>query len=168
MTLDEIKSPISKCSSYLAPGTIRRMCTSVNSSPEDAKNLHDNLHSILRHFAMSPKSTQLLNNTLDALEMSNILILNWESTRMVGFMDACSRASQIIVSFLDTIVTGGIRNEETNFVASSKGLYLLKLFIDLHFVFTKNYLHCVDSDKILCSPTYSRNIERPKYQGTAF
>ena len=67
----------SKCSSHLASGTIRRTSTSVNSTQEDAKNLYDNLQSILRHFAISPKSTQLLNNTLDALEMSNIHILNW-------------------------------------------------------------------------------------------
>ena len=32
---------------------------------------------------------------------------------MAGFMDACSQASQIIVPFLDTIVTGSIRNKET-------------------------------------------------------
>ena len=88
-----IKSPISKCYSHLASGTIRRMCTSVNSSQEDAKNLYGNLHSILRHFAMSLKSTQLLSSTLDVLEMSNIHILNWWSTRMAGFMDACSQAS---------------------------------------------------------------------------
>ena len=94
-----IKSPISKCSSHLASGTIRRMCNSVNSSHEDAKNLYNNLHSILRHFAMSPKSSQLLNNTLNALDMSNIYIINWGSTRMAGFMDACSQASHIIVPY---------------------------------------------------------------------
>ena len=97
----------------MASGTIRRMCASDNSSQENAKNLYDNLHSILRHFAMSPKSTKLLKNTLDALEMSNIHIWNWESTRMADFMEACSLALQIIVSFLDAIVTGGKRNKET-------------------------------------------------------
>ena len=150
-----IKSPISKCSSHLASGTIKRSCSSVNSSQEAAENLYDNLHSILMHFAMSPKSNQLLNNTLDALEMSNIHILNWGSARMGGFMDACSQASQIIVPFLDIIVTGGIRNEETKFVASPKGVYLLQLFTDLHPVFTKNYPHCVERDKILIGEVHN-------------
>ena len=68
---------------------------------------------------------------------------------MAGFMDACSQASQIIVPFLDTIATGSIRNKETKFVASPKGVYLLQLFTDLHLVFTKNCLHRVDSNKIL-------------------
>ena len=63
---------------------------------------------ILRHFAMSPKSTELLNNALDVLKMSSVHVLNWDSTRMTGFLDACIQASSIIVPFLDTIVTGKI------------------------------------------------------------
>lgn len=102
------------------------MCTSDNSSQESAKNLYDNLHSILRHFDMSPKSTKLLKNTLDALEISNIHIWNWGSTRMAGFMDACSLALQIIVPFLDAIVTEGKRNKETKFVVSLKRVYLVQ------------------------------------------
>ena len=53
-----INSPSSKCSSQLPSGTIRRMCTSVNSSQADATSLYDNLKALLKHFAMSPKSTE--------------------------------------------------------------------------------------------------------------
>ena len=54
----------------------------------------------------------MLSNTLDALGMSNSHILNWGSTRMAGFTDAYSQASQIIVPFLDTIMTGDIGKEK--------------------------------------------------------
>lgn len=56
----------------------------------------------------------MLSNTLDALGMSNSHILNWGSTRMAGFTDAYSQASQIIVPFLDTIMTGDIGGKKKN------------------------------------------------------
>ena len=133
-----IKSQISKCSSHFTSRTIKKRCTSVNNSQEDATDLHKNLHSILRHFGMSLKSNQLLNNTLDVPEISNIIVLNWESTRMAGFMDVCSQTSKIIVPFLDTIAAGGIRSKETEFAASPKGVHLLQLFADLKPVLKKN------------------------------
>ena len=54
---------------------------------------------------MSPKSTELLNNAISAMEMNDIHLLNWGSTRMAGFLDACMQASKIIVPFLDTIIS---------------------------------------------------------------
>ena len=144
-----INSPVSKCGSHLSYGTIRRLCTSVSYSQEDAKKLYENLKAILRHFTMSPKSRKLLNNAPDALEMNNVHILNWGSTRMAGFLDACIQASSIIVPFLDTIVTGSIREEEMMFLASPKRVFLLQLFADLHPVFTGKYLHYVDKDDVL-------------------
>ena len=57
---------------------------------------------------------------------------------MAGFMDVCSHASKIIVPFLDTIATGGIRSKETEFAASPKEVHLLQLFADLKPVLKKN------------------------------
>lgn len=65
-----INSTVSKCGSYLSYSTIQRLSTSVNYLQEDAKKLYENLKAILRYFAMSPKSTELLNNALDALEIT--------------------------------------------------------------------------------------------------
>ena len=72
-----IHSPLSKCSGHLASGTIQRMCTSVNSIQADATSLYDNLKALLKHFAMSPKSTEFLNNALNALELNSVHMLNW-------------------------------------------------------------------------------------------
>ena len=71
----------------------QRMCTSVNSSQADATSVYDNLKALPKHFAMNPKSTEFLNNTLNALELNSVHMLNWGSTRMAGFMDACVQAS---------------------------------------------------------------------------
>ena len=116
-----LKSPFSRCASHASAGTIRRLCTSENKSQIDAKNLYENLRSLLKHFAMSPKSSELLQNALNTMDMHNIHLLNWGSTRMAGFLDASVQASKIIVPFLDTIIAGNIRPDETKYIASPKG-----------------------------------------------
>ena len=131
------------------------MCTSVNSSQADATSLYDNLKALLKHFAMSPKSTEFLNNALNALELNSVHMLNWGSTCMAGFMDACVQASEILIPFLDTLVAGNIRPDETKFIASPKGVYLIQLFADLQCIFTDSYLHHVDSDSVLICETYN-------------
>ena len=150
-----INSSSFKCSSHLASGTIPRMCTSVNSTQGDATSLYDNLKAPLKHFTMSPKSTEFLNNALNALELSSVHMLNWASAHMAGFTDACVQASEILIPFLDTPVAGNIRPDETKFIASPKGVYLIQLFADLQCIFTDSYLHRVNSDSVLICETYN-------------
>ena len=116
-----LKSPFSRCTSCASAGAIRRLCMSANSSQIDAESIYENLRSILKHFANSPRSSKLLNNTLKISAMSNIHLLSWGSTGMAGILDACVRASKIILPFLDTIVTCSIRPEETRVVANPEG-----------------------------------------------
>ena len=84
------KCPFMRCSSHIASGTLRRLCNSANAL-EDATSLYNNLRSILLHFNMSPKSTEYLKEALSILEMNQVHILNWGSTRMSGFLDGCYR-----------------------------------------------------------------------------
>ena len=149
-----INSPSSECSSHSASGTIQRMCTSVNSSHADATSLYDNLKALLK-FAMSQKSTEFLNNTLNALELNSVHMLNWGSTCMAGFMDACVQASEILIPFLDTLVAGNTKPDETKFIASPKAVYLVQLFADLQCIFTNSYLYHMDSDSVLICETYN-------------
>ena len=118
-----LKSPFSRCSSHSSYGTIRRLCTSEKSCQIDAKNLYENLRKMLKHFPMTTKSSELLSNALETMEMNDIHLLNWGSTRMAGFLDACVQASKIVVPFLDTIITHQIRPDETKYIASPKGNY---------------------------------------------
>ena len=76
-------------------------------------------------------------------------MLVWEGTRMAGFLDGCKQSSSISVPFLGTLIAGQIRKEEPAFILCAKGLYTLELFADLNPIFANQYLHCVDSDKVL-------------------
>ena len=140
--------------SVLSYGKIGGLRTSVNYLQEDAKKLYENLAAILRHFAMSSKSTELLNNALDALKMKNVNVLYWGLTKMAGFLDACIQPSSIIVPFLDAIVTGNIREEEMMFRATPKGVFLFQYFADLHPVFTEKYLPYANKDDVLVCEVY--------------
>ena len=86
------------------------------------------LRAVLNHFAHSPKSTQLLQHALDALDMVQIKQLTWGGTRMCGFISACQRCSQILVPFLDTVVHTKLRPEESAFLLSPKGKNTLENF----------------------------------------
>ena len=151
-----LKSPFTKCSSHAASGTIKRLCISETMCNDDAKALYNNLRKLLKDFSMSNKSIDLLNKALSALVMNNVHILNWDSTRIAGFLDACIQASKIIVPFLDIIITPNITIEETAYIGSAKGVYQLKLFDDLHQMFGNKYIHKVyaDSDKNVICETY--------------
>ena len=108
--------------SHASAGKIKRLCMSVNSSQIDAKSIYENCRCILKHFAKSPKSSKLLNNALNILDINKIHLLNWGSTRIAGFLDAFVLVSKIVLCFLDTIVTYSIRPEQTSIAASLKGI----------------------------------------------
>ena len=117
-----IDSPFSRCASHTSSGTIRRLCTSVHMSQPDAKALYESLRSVLKHFSMSPKSSEFLNQALENLEMNDVHLLNWGSTRMAGFLDACIRASSIIVPFIDVMVNANICSDASMVLLSPKGM----------------------------------------------
>ena len=84
-----LKSLFSRCASHTSAGTIRQLCTSVNSFQIDVKAIYEKLCSILKHLTNSPRSSKLLNNALKILDMNNIHLFNWGSTKKAGFLDAC-------------------------------------------------------------------------------
>ena len=92
-------------------------------SDPDAVTLYSSLRKILKHFSKSPKSTELLNNTLNVLEQNDIHMLVWGGTRMADFLDGCKQLS-VLAPLLDTLIPGNIR-EEAAYILSAKGLFIL-------------------------------------------
>ena len=74
---------------------------------------------------------------------------------MAGFLNACKQSSAILVPFLDTLITEKVREEDAALFLSAKGLFTLGLFSDLHSIFANQYLHCVDSDRVLSCEVYA-------------
>ena len=99
---------MASCSSNAANRTVRRTTTSSTISDPDAALLYNSLRKILKHFSMSPKSTELLNNALNSLEQNGIHMLVWGGTRMAAFLDACKQSSAILIPFLDILIRGKV------------------------------------------------------------
>lgn len=113
--------PFTKDAPHQASGTIRRAASSKTMCNQDVVDLYDNLKKLLGHFSQSPRSTEFLNEALNALNQYDVHMLVWGNTRMSGFLDGCSQASGIIVPFIDTLVSGKIRVDETAYITSPKG-----------------------------------------------
>ena len=76
----------------------------------------------------------MLYEAINILEINDIHLLNCGSARMAGFLDASIQASNIILPFLDTVISGSIRPDETKFVTSHKD----KAFnACVHFIFSE-------------------------------
>ena len=109
-----IKSPFTCCLSHASFGTIRCLCTSKTICQSDAQALYENLRKVLKHFSKSPKSSEVLTEALDALELNQIHLMNWGGTRMAGFLDTCQRPSNMIIPLIDTLIAENIRLYETS------------------------------------------------------
>ena len=148
-----IKSLFSNCFSHVASDTIRRTATSETMFDENVKKWYNSLIKVLRYFSKSPKSTEMVNRALSALELNNVHMLVWGGTRMGEFLDGCKQCSDILVPFMDTLVTGNIRSEETLFLLSPMGIFLLQLMADLYLLFMDHYLRKTDTDIVLACET---------------
>ena len=108
---------------------------------------------------------------LALLELNNVHMLVWGGTRMCGFLDGCLKCSHVLVPLMDTLVTCKIRPDETSYIMSPAGIFLLQLMADIHPVFANQYLHKTDSDTVIACETrgiamntitHLRNLEAPK------
>lgn len=58
-----------------------------------------------------------------------------------------------LLPFMDALVTGNIRSEETLFLLSPLGIFLLQAMADLHPLFMDHYDQKSDSDIVLAFET---------------
>ena len=65
-----LKSSFTQCSLYAASGTIRQIATSKTMSHPDVVSLYSYLS--FENFSQSPKSTEMLNNVLNAMQQHDI------------------------------------------------------------------------------------------------
>lgn len=93
---------------------------------------------------MSTKSTKLLNSALNFLEQNDINILVWRETRKPQFVDAFKLSSATLVPLPNIW-----EEREAAFTLSTKGLFTLELFSNLHSVFTNHDFHFVSCDRVL-------------------
>ena len=83
--------------------------------------LNDSMRILKPYWNIFLQAPKVVKWSMSMLEINDIHLLNWGSTHMAGFLDVCIQASNIIVPFLDTIISGSIQSDETKFLTSPKG-----------------------------------------------
>ena len=84
-------SPTTGCSEHTAIGSIKRMASSKTMCAEEVVIFASGIHPILRHFQLSGKSTSLLNDLLEMMNMKEVKMMTWCPTQMANLLDTSAR-----------------------------------------------------------------------------
>ena len=102
-------SPTTRCSAHAGSGTLKRISSSKTMSVPEVVTFVEGLHPILRNFKLSGKSTSLLNNALEIMEMKPVKLMVWCPTRMANLLDlAASRRKRLSTSCLPHVLASCI------------------------------------------------------------
>ena len=140
-------SPSARCSSHAADGSVKRMSKSQTYSVEEVKVFVEHYRPILRHYQMSSRSTCILNNALQAMDMKQVHLMTWCPTRMSNLLTCAVQTVKNLFPLCDVLVTCDIKVDDRDYFMSPKGLILVHLLADLEQVFVPQLLGKVDRDQ---------------------
>ena len=122
-------------------------------SVPEIKEFQTYLRIPLRHFQLSGKSTQLLNEAITNLEMKKIHMFSWYLTRMSYLLAACKFTVDKLIALYDVLVSADIKKEERAYIMGPQSMIILQIQADLESEFGKFYLRKLDTDHALISKT---------------
>ena len=121
---------------------------------EEVKTLYSTLRTVIKHFELSVKNKEKLDECMEILGMTPIHLLSWCSTRMAHFLEACVRFNKMLVPVYDAMFTLNIKKEERDALFTVKNLFIIQLMHDVRDVFTDKYLRKVDKSNQLVSSVF--------------
>ena len=105
-------SPGTICSGHSAVGSIRRMTTSKTMQVEAVVTFTEGIRPVLRHFQLSGKSSSILNDALEIMEMKPLKAVTWSPTRMGNVVTSSQRTVEILFPLADTSASADIKADE--------------------------------------------------------
>ena len=142
-------SPSARCSSHAADGSVKRMSKSQTYSVEEVKVFVEHYRPILRHYQMSSKSTCILNDALQAMDMKQVHLMTWCPTQMSNLLTCAVQTVKNLFPLSDVLATCDIKVDDCDYFMSPKGLILVHLLADLEQVFVPRLLRKVNRDQSL-------------------
>ena len=140
-----------RCSAHTADGSLKRLARSETMSVEQVKTLYGCFKTVVKHFATSCKSKELLDEAIKMLELKEIHLLSSCSTRMAHFLTACVSFNEIIIPVYDTMFTNNLRKEERDNLFTAENIYMVKLMCDINEIFYVEYLQKIDVNNALAA-----------------
>ena len=130
------------------------MSKSETYSVEEVKTFVEHLRPILRHYQQSGKSTSVLNEALEAMDMKPVHKMTWCPTRMSNLLTCSAQTVESLFPICDTLASCDIRVENREYFMSPTGLITLHLLADLEYVFVPSLLRKVDRDQTFIVEVY--------------
>ena len=124
-------SPGTICSGHSAVGSIRRMTTSKTMQVEELVTFVEGIHPVLHHFQLSGKTSSILNNALEIMEMKLLKAVTWSPTRMGNVVTSSQQTVDILFPLADTLASTNIKPDERAYFLSPTCMTLLRLMADL-------------------------------------
>ena len=109
---------------------------------------------MVKHFKYSGKSKEILDNSMNALEMGSVHLLNWCATRMAHFVVACQRFDELLIPVYNAMYTLDLKKEERDKLFQSSNIYTMKLISNLHGLMHNKLQRKCDKDDHLASETF--------------
>ena len=147
-------SPSLCCAVHADDRSIKRLTNSKAMNVPEVSEFLPALQSILRHFQLSGRSTAMLNDALEGLDMKTVHMMSFCPTRMSYILTACKQTVINLVPLCDAIATANLKSEENAAFMSPKGMIILHLLADLESVFLKYFLKVLDKDNSLIVSVY--------------
>ena len=133
------------------------MANSKTMNFPDLSDFIPTLKAILHHFQVSGKSTALLNEALEMMDLRTIHMMTYCPTWMSYLLTASIQIVNLLVLLSDVLATTNIREERSLFM-SPKGMILVHLLADLKKIFFKNYVKILDYHDGLIISSYQISI----------
>ena len=111
-------SPTICCSAHAASGSIKRMAYSKTMQVEEVVTFTSGICPILQHFQLSGKSTSLLNDALQKMNMNEVKIITWCPRRITNLLDTCARTVGLLFSLCDVLASCNVKQEERAYFRS--------------------------------------------------
>ena len=120
-------TPSIRCTVHAADGLIKRPTNSKTRNIQVKSDILPNLYSVLRHFQLNGKSTHLLNEALESMEMKLIHLISFCPTRISYTHTVCSQLVKKLLTLCDVFVTAYMKKEQRDTFLSTNGMIIIHL-----------------------------------------
>ena len=98
---------------------------------QEATTLYTTLRTITEYFEASVKNKEILDASMQILDMNALHLISWGQTRMGHFLKACYIFNKMLPAVYDSMYTTAIRIEERDLLFTAEMIYILKVLADL-------------------------------------
>ena len=140
-------SPTTRCSAHAANGSIRRTTTSKTMSVPEVVTFASGIKQVLKHFKLCGKSSALLQQCPEIMDMKPFKLMTCCPTRMANLLECSAQTVKILFPICDMLATTGVKEGEASYFLSPICLSILHMMTDLEEVFVSKFLRKLDTDE---------------------